>query len=85
MPDGVRLIALVDDAALVGLAHTGELNPALENVSLWMSDNGLRLAAHKTEAILVTVLEVRATDAVGWWPGDSHKQDYALPGVGVGP
>lgn len=59
VPAGVRLIAFADDVAIVGSARTGELleqvlNPALEQVSAWMGTNGLSLAVHKTEAVVLT-------------------------------
>ncbi|VVC33691.1 Reverse transcriptase domain [Cinara cedri] len=59
MPSGIELVAFADDVAVVGVAHTGELlaqilNPALDRVARWMRDNGLKLAAHKTVAVLLT-------------------------------
>lgn len=48
-----------DDVAVVGTAHTGTLfeevmNPGLKVVNAWMSKNGLTIAPHKTEAVLLT-------------------------------
>lgn len=59
LPNNVHLIAFADDITLVAIAHTGDLieqlvNPALERVHNWMTENGLKIAPHKTEAILLT-------------------------------
>lgn len=58
-PAGVRLVAFADDVAILGTAHTGPLlerilNPALNQLSSWMRENGLEIAAQKTEAIILT-------------------------------
>lgn len=59
MPPGVQLVAFADDVALIGTARTGELagvliNPALEIVSNWMHNHGLKLAPQKSEAAVLT-------------------------------
>jgi len=59
VPPGVQLVGFADDVAVVGIARDGArttalLNPVLANISSWMSNNGLQLAPHKTEAIVLT-------------------------------
>jgi len=59
MPSGVQLVAFADDVCVLGIARNGEaaatlLNPVLEKVSDWMTDNGLKLAPAKTEAVVLT-------------------------------
>jgi hypothetical protein len=59
VPVGVRLVAFADDLAVMAMAATKEdlqnlVNRALERVSEWMRGAGLRLAARKTEAVLLT-------------------------------
>ena len=59
MPTGTQLIAFADDLVLVAAGkEEGELmrkaNQALEGVCEWMEGKNLRIAAEKTEAILLT-------------------------------
>lgn len=61
VPPGVKVVAYVDDIAVLETAHTGPLledimNPALNTIHRWMSENGLEVAPQKTEAILLTKL-----------------------------
>ncbi|VVC42614.1 Reverse transcriptase domain [Cinara cedri] len=54
-----ELVTFADDVAVVVSGHNTELpeiaaNRALEAVSSWMKRNGLTLAAHKTEAVVLT-------------------------------
>jgi len=58
MPPGAQLVAFADDVAVVGVARDGTrmadlLNPVLDDISTW-TENGLQLAPHKTEAIILT-------------------------------
>jgi hypothetical protein len=53
------LIAFPDDVALIVTGQTTEIseertNEALEKVSAWMKENDLRLAAEKTECVVLT-------------------------------
>lgn len=59
MPAGIRLVAFADDVGVVAMAHTTPviekaINPALAEVANWMAHNSLTLAAHKTEAVMLT-------------------------------
>jgi len=59
VPDGVHLIGFADDLAVVGVARTRQsledvLNPVLALIDRWMSDRGLELAHHKSEAVMLT-------------------------------
>lgn len=59
MPQGVQLVAFVDDVCVLGISRNGEstatlINPVLEAVAEWMNTNGLQLAPAKTEAIVLT-------------------------------
>ncbi|VVC41810.1 Reverse transcriptase domain [Cinara cedri] len=59
MPAGARLVAFADDVAVLGTANSGALleeilNPALEAVAGWMASNGLELAVHKSEAVVLS-------------------------------
>jgi len=59
MPQGVQLVAFVDDVCVLGIARTGQaattlMNPVLETVSIWMRQNGLTLAPQKSEAVVLT-------------------------------
>ena len=58
MPDGIKLIAYADDLAVICVAKREKelmynMNRALKTISTWMSDNGLEIAANKTEAVLL--------------------------------
>lgn len=53
------LVAFADDVAVVTTGPTTEkleevTNEALHTVAKWMERNGLKLAAHKTEAVVLT-------------------------------
>lgn len=57
--DGVKMVAYADDVAILVRAHNGRMieelvNPALEQISRWMRENGLQIAPAKSEAILLT-------------------------------
>ena len=59
LPDGVTMVAYADDVALVVVAksitevqYLGD--DAIEIVSNWLNDHGLRLAPEKTEAVLIS-------------------------------
>lgn len=59
LPKGAKLIGYADDIALINIQPTSELiqivgNDSLRRCSHWLRKHGLQLAAHKTEAILVT-------------------------------
>lgn len=63
MPPGVQLVAFADDVAVVGIARTGSkaeelMNPVLEAISIWMSENGLKLAPDKSEAVVLTAKKI---------------------------
>lgn len=55
-PPGVQIIRFADDVTVVGIARTGDAtaNPVLNSVSQWMENNGLKLALHKSEEIVLT-------------------------------
>lgn len=53
------MIGFADNQVVVGVAKSGELlkdlvNPVLESIYRWMTSRGLRLAHHKTEAVMIT-------------------------------
>jgi len=55
------LVAFAVDVAVVATGRTKNLleeaaNGALSAVSWWMKKNGLTLAAHKTEAVILTTI-----------------------------
>lgn len=59
VPKGVKLVAFADDVAVVAVAHNAELmedlvNPVLEDIVRWMTDNGLTLAPEKSECVILT-------------------------------
>lgn len=59
LPRGATIVGFADDVAVVVTARTtGTLeisaNESLRRTSKWLSENGLQLAVHKTEAVLVT-------------------------------
>lgn len=59
LPDGAELTAFADDAMVTITAkHTEEIRRIFEEtyrrIQLWMESTGLKLAEHKTEALLVT-------------------------------
>lgn len=77
MPPGAQLVAFADDVAVVGTSRTGPsaaalLNPVLETVSSWMRDNGLSVAPHKSEAVVLTGKHVYTEPAL-------HVEGHAVP------
>lgn len=59
LPQNVQLLAFADNVAVIATAEHGNflhenLEPAFSQVNHWMEENGLTLAAHKTEAIVFT-------------------------------
>jgi len=57
--ESVQLVGFADDFAVVGVAKTSELlenlvNPVLMKIDDWMTNQGLQLAHHKTEAVMQT-------------------------------
>ena len=59
MPQGVKLVGFADDVALVAVkkhVHQMEesVSEAITRIKRWLSEMGLELADHKTEALLVT-------------------------------
>lgn len=59
VPDGVKLVAFADDVAVVAVQHNADLiedlvNPVLEDITRWMTDNGLELAPEKSECVILT-------------------------------
>ncbi|KAH8404620.1 hypothetical protein KR215_005073, partial [Drosophila sulfurigaster] len=59
LPDGVNIVGFADDIAIVTVAkHLTDIeaktNTAVKAVRDWLEEVGLRLAEHKTEAVLVT-------------------------------
>ncbi|XP_064214106.1 uncharacterized protein LOC135266775 [Tribolium castaneum] len=59
MPVGVRTLAFADDLAVLVSSRNEEemmalVNQTLQKVAEWMEDTGLSVAAHKTEATLLT-------------------------------
>lgn len=66
--DNVKLIAFADDLAVVSWARTmdglkDQTNAALNVIHKWFSKSGLKLATHKTEAVLL-IGGRRVTDQV---------------------
>lgn len=66
IPDGAKLVAFADDVAVVITAkHLEEVNSIFEEtlvqIQRWMSSVGLKLAEHKTEAVLITSRKIRET------------------------
>jgi hypothetical protein len=77
MPPGVQLIAFADDVAVIGTARTGQLaatllNPVLETVNRWMGDNGLTVAPHKSEAVVLT-------GKYSYTDPELHIEGHAIP------
>lgn len=59
VPPGVQLIDFADDLAVLVVARTTPkieevVNPTLANVNDWISQHGLLLVHHKTEAIVLS-------------------------------
>jgi len=59
VPRGVELVGYADDVAVVVRGHNADLleligNPALEMVRNWMTANGLSVAPHKSEVVVLT-------------------------------
>jgi len=59
MPNGVKLVAVADDVAVVAVARNAELveqlvNPALSKICEWKTENGLRLAPEKAVCVVLT-------------------------------
>ncbi len=59
IPSGARLVAFADDVAVVIVAkHLEEINfifdTTFAKIRWWMDTVGLKLAEHKTEAVLIT-------------------------------
>ena len=64
MPPGVSIVGFADDVAIVVVEKylddvTYVANKAVRTVRQWLATVGLRLADHKTEAVLVTSRKVR--------------------------
>jgi hypothetical protein len=77
MPPGAQLVAFADDVAVIGTSRTGPsaaalLNPVLETVSSWMRDNGLSVAPHKSEAVVLTGKHVYTEPVL-------HVEGHAVP------
>lgn len=69
LPKGTMTIGFADDVAVVVVAKHLELitqmaNVAVDKIRKWLTANGLQLADHKTEAVLVTSRTVRETITV---------------------
>lgn len=59
LPDGVTIIGFADDVIIVATAESAELieilvNDTIQRAEKWLQNNGLEMAAEKTEALLVT-------------------------------
>jgi len=59
MRDGVKPIAFADDLAVVAVAHDAGLieqvvNPTLDDIAMWMTNNGLQLAPDIAECVVLT-------------------------------
>lgn len=59
MPEGITMVGFADDVAIVGRSwrvdHLEDIvNKALGAVHKWMTEHQLRLATHKTEAVMLT-------------------------------
>jgi len=59
MRDGVKLIAFADDVAVVAVAHDAWhveqlVNPTLDDIVVWMTTNGPKLAPEKAECVVLT-------------------------------
>lgn len=54
----VELVSFADDIAIVAMAHNKELvkslvDPVLSSINVWMTADGLQVAPHKSEAVLL--------------------------------
>ena len=59
LPNGTTIVGFADDIAIVSVAKTvreieEKTNTAIRNVGAWLDEAGLTLAAHKTEAVLIS-------------------------------
>ena len=59
MPNGTTIVGFADDIAIVLVAKTvreieKKTNTAIRNIGAWLDEAGLTLAAHKTEAVLIS-------------------------------
>jgi len=59
VPRSVRLIAFADDVAVVATVHNAALlkelaNPVLEEITSWMTNNGLAIAPENSKCIVLT-------------------------------
>lgn len=59
MPEGIILVGFADDVAIVGRAMNTEkleeaVNQAIQIAHEWMNDRKLKLALHKTKAVMLT-------------------------------
>lgn len=64
LPEGARTIGFADDVAIVVVGKyieqvTQVANEAVAEIRRWLTSVGLQMAAHKTEAVLVTGRKVR--------------------------
>lgn len=63
IPGRVKIVGFADDIAVVVVAkHISEIeataNEAIRRIMVWLGSNGLELAEHKTEAVLITSRKV---------------------------
>lgn len=68
----MKIVGFADDIAVIGIGHTTDLleiavNPALEMVAEWMSQNGLRISGGEDEDyhadVETRLYEARSTPA----------------------
>ncbi|VVC25513.1 Hypothetical protein CINCED_3A009483 [Cinara cedri] len=72
---------------ILAAAHTsdalaGVVNPALDAIDAWMGDHGLRLARHKTEAIMLTKKWAYQDPVLGHYRTVSGKASKAALAIG---
>ena len=59
LPNGRTIVSFADDIAIASVAKTvreieEKTNTAIRNVGAWLGEASLTLAAHKTEAVLIS-------------------------------
>jgi len=75
LPEGSTVVGFADDIALVTVVKTLEENTdrcslLIDTLMCWLGDNGLAVAEHKTEAVLISSTKIveKATIRVGSTP-----------------
>jgi len=78
LPEGCTVVGFADDIALVTVAKTLEeitdrCSLSIDTLMCWLADNGLAVAEHKTEAVLISSRKTveKATIRVGSTPKET--------------